>query len=453
MRTQDMTQGHPLKLIVAFSLPLMLGNAFQQVYTMVDTMVVGQGIGVTALAAVGASDWLNWLVLSLVQGMAQGFSIKMAQDFGARDEAELRRTVGASILLAAVVAILTTAVSLICMKPVLRLMQTPEDILGTAMAYIGVIFAGMPIVMAYNLAASILRAVGDSRSPLYAMVIASLLNVALDLLFVLVFRWGVSGAAAATVLAQLVAALYCFLAIRRLPMMRLSRSDMRPNWKRNAHLLRLGTPMAFQNVLISIGGMIVQSVVNGYGVLFIAGFTATNKLYGLLEIAATSFGYAMVTYAGQNLGAKQYPRIRDGLKYALLLGVIVAAGIAAVMLLRGRSLLGLFISGTPEEVRATLDVAFHYLAIMSWSLPVLYVLHVLRSNLQGLGDTFLPMMSGMAEFAMRVMAALALPLLVGPDGIFFAEIAAWIGADVVLILSTVRHMRRIRTLERQGKAA
>lgn len=453
MRTQDMTQGHPLKLILAFSLPLMLGNAFQQMYTMVDTIVVGQGIGVAALAALGASDWLHWLVLSLIQGMAQGFSIKMAQDFGARDEAELRRTVGGSVLLAAIVAVATAVVSLACMRPVLLLMNTPEDILGTAIAYISVIFAGMPIVMAYNLAAAILRAVGDSRSPLYAMVIASLLNVALDLLFVLVFHWGVRGAALATVLAQLVAATYCLFAIRRLPMLHLSRDDVRQGWKLGGLLMRLGSPMAFQNVLISIGGMIVQSVVNGFGVLFIAGFTATNKLYGLLEIAATSFGYAMVTYAGQNLGAKRYERIRRGVKSGLALGLVVAVIIGAAMLLGGRAILSLFISGTPEEVEATLAVAYRYLSIMSCFLPVLYVLHVLRSNIQGLGDTVLPMVSGMAEFAMRVLSALALPLLVGSDGIFYAEIAAWIGADVVLILSTVKHMRQIHQWEQQELSA
>lgn len=453
MHIHDMTQGHPLKLIIVFSLPLMLGNAFQQLYTMVDTIVVGQGIGVTALAAVGASDWLNWMVLSVVQGMAQGFSIKMAQDFGARQEEELRRTVGSSIVLAVFVAIVTMLVGLACMRPVLVLINTPEDILGTALEYISMIFAGIPVVMAYNLTASILRAVGDSRSPLYAMVIASLVNVLLDLLFVMVFHWGVRGAAVATVLAQLISAVYCLFAIRRLPMLRLSREDMRPNGHLSARLMRLGTPMAFQNVLISIGGIIVQSVVNGFGVLFIAGFTATNKLYGLLEIAATSFGYAMVTYSGQNLGAKRYQRIRDGLKYALVLGVVVAVVIAAIMLLCGRGILSMFISGTPEEVGATLDVAYRYLAIMSCLLPVLYVLYVLRSNIQGLGDTFLPMLSGMAEFAMRVLTALVLPVLVGSAGIFFAEASAWIGADVVLILSTVKHMRKIRRMEQQELSA
>lgn len=448
MRTHDMTTGHPLKLLVAFALPLMLSNIFQQLYTMVDTIIVGKGVGVTALAALGASDWLNWMVLGSVLGMAQGFSIQMAQDFGAKDNAALRKTIAHSIVLSGIISVAVMILSLALMVPVLHWINTPEDIMGLAINYIAIIFAGIPVVMGYNLLASILRAVGDSRSPLYAMIVASILNISLDLLFVIQFGWGVGGAALATVLAQVVAGLFCLRIVLKLPMMQLSRSDFAMDWKFGRFLTKLGTPIALQTLLISIGGMIVQSVVNGFGVHFIAGFTATNKMYGLLELAATAFGSAIITYAGQNYGAKAWHRIREGLRYEMILGIAISVVIAAVMLVFGRPLVGLFVSAEAELAQQTIDVAYRYLCVMAIFLPVLYVLYVLRSNIQGLGDTVLPMVSGFAEFAMRVVAALALPLLVGQSGIFYAEILAWIGADVVLAWAMLKHLKKLRKLEK-----
>ncbi len=212
-------------------------------------------------------------------------------------------------------------------------------------------------------------------------------------------------------------------------------------------MVGLGLPMAFQNAVIAIGGMIVQMVVNGFGVIFIAGFTATNKLYGLLEIAATSYGYSVVTYVGQNLGAKKWKRIRSGVNAALVVAIITSVFIGIVMLATGKWILGWFISGTPTQVEEAMRVAYFYLAVMSVSLPVLYVLHVLRSAIQGMGNTVLPMMSGIAEFFMRTMAVLFLPHVVGELGIFFAEILAWFGADVVLIVSYLVKIRALGRME------
>ena len=199
--------------------------------------------------------------------------------------------------------------------------------------------------------------------------------------------------------------------------------------------MALGSPMAFQNCIIAVGGMIVQFVVNGFGVLFIAGFTATNKLYGILEIAATSYGYSMITYVGQNLGARKNRRIRQGLRAALGIAMATSVMIALIMLVFGRLILSCFISGTPEEVKQTMQVAYFYLSIMSLCLPILYVLHIVRSTIQGMGNTLLPMLSGVMEFTMRTLTVLLLPLVLGEIGIFFAEIAAWTGADVVLVVS------------------
>lgn len=307
------------------------------------------------------------------------------------------------------------------------------EIIEFTLLYLRIMFAGVPIVMLYNLLACILRSLGDSRTPLNAMIVASLTNIALDCLFVLGFHWGIAGAAVATLIAQAVSGGFCFFYIKRLTILKLTKEDFRLREDLTKKLIFLGLPMAFQNGIIAVGGMIVQFVVNTYGVLFIAGFTATNKLYGLLEIAGTSYGYAMVTYVGQNLGAGRMDRIRSGMRSAMGIAMATSVVIAICMLVFGKGILGLFISGSPEVVEQTMQIAYFYLAVMSVCLPILYVLHVTRSALQGMGNTVLPMLSGVAEFVMRTLAVVFLPMLFGESGIFFAEILAWLGADVVLV--------------------
>ena len=442
-RIQSMTQGRPAKLIFTFAIPLMLGNVCQQLYTVVDTAIVGQALGVNALAALGAADWLNWLVLGVIQGFAQGFSIHMAQRFGANDEEGLNRSIGATISIAAVFSVLLLIVSQATMDPILRAMNTPEEVIGGAFTYLRIMFAGIPIIMAYNVLASILRALGDSRTPLYAMLIASAPNFALDLLFVLVFHWGIAGAVIATVIAQLFAALYCLRAVLRIRIIRLKKAYFLPDPVLARRLLGLGLPVAAQNMIIAIGGMVVQSVVNRYGVLFVAGFTATNKLYGILEIAATSFGYAVTTYVGQNLGAGLLGRIRKGMHSATWIALLTSAVITAAVLLLGRFMVALFISGTPEEVALSTDVAVHYLNIMSICLSVLYMLHIYRSALMGLGDTVMPMASGIVEFVMRIGVALILPAFLGQEGIYYAEVVAWAGAAILLVATYFVPMKKL----------
>ena len=443
-KVKNMTEGRPLGLILTFAFPLMIGNVFQQLYTMVDTMVVGQALGVGALAALGAAAWINWMVLGTMQGFSQGFSIKMAQEFGAGKNRQLCRTVAQSGVLALVTSLVILLGSELLARPVLQLLQTPESIIAGSLLYLRIVFMGIPVVMAYNVLAAILRALGDGKTPLYAMIVASLINVVLDLLFVLVFGWGIAGAASATIVAQLFSGLYCLAVIRRVEVLRFERQDFRPDRELSAYLMKLGLPMAFQNCIIAVGGMLVQWVVNGFGVLFIAGFTATNKLYGILEMAATSYGYAMVTYVGQNLGAGKLKRISRGMRSAIVTSIITAALISVCMLAFGKPILSCFISGTPKEAEITLRVAYHYLAVMSVFLPVLYILHVTRSALQGMGDTVLPMVSGITEFFMRTGTAVFLPFLLGEDGIFYAEILAWLGADVILVSSYFYRMKKLK---------
>ncbi len=447
---KNMTEGKPAKLLLTFSLSLAAGNVFQQLYTVVDTMVVGKYLGVSALAAVGASDWLNWLMLGIIQGLTQGFGIKMAQDFGAGREEELRKSVGSAAVLSLLSAVVLVAFGQIVARPVLMLLQTPGEIIEYTLLYLRIMFAGVPIVMLYNLLACILRSLGDSRTPLNAMIVASLTNIVLDYLFVMGFEWGIAGAAAATLIAQAVSSGFCFWHIRKIAFLKMTKGEFRLQKDRTIRLFVLGLPMAFQNGIIAIGGMIVQFVVNSYGVIFIAGFTATNKLYGLLEIAGISYGYAMVTYVGQNLGAGKIERIRSGMRAAMGIAMVTSVIIALIMLGLGKYILGLFISGTPAEAEQTMKIAYFYLAVMSFSLPVLYVIHVTRSAIQGMGNTVLPMMSGVAEFVMRTLSVIILPMLFGEVGIFFAETAAWVGADAVLIPSYFAVVRKLMSIHHPG---
>ncbi len=444
MQVKNMTEGNPIKLILSVALPLMVGNIFQQLYTVIDAQVVGTVEGVSALAALGASDWFYWMFLGLIQGLAQGFTIPMAQAFGASDYPALRKNVGNAVVLAGVSAALVTLISILSIPPVLNLLGTPAEIRPMSETYLMVLFGAFPIVMAYNLLAGILRSLGDGKSPLYAMVVAALVNIGLDLLFVAVFHWGVPGAAAATAIAQACSCVFCLYRLSRIGFIRPVKSDFRLNAVIGKRLMLLGLPIAAQNAVIGVGGMIVQTIVNKLGVAFIAGYTATNKLYGVLEIAAISYGYATSTYAGQNLGAKKTRRILNGVHASALTGVITACVIALCMLLFGRAITGSFISGTPEEVAEAGKIAWEYLALMSACLPVLYILHIYRSALQGMGNTVMPMASGIAEFVMRTGAALLLPALIGYWGVFWAEVLAWAGADLILVPSYYVIFRKLR---------
>lgn len=439
---KNMTSGSPGKLILFFALPLMAGNVFQQFYTMVDAMVVGQIVGVKALAAVGTADWIIWMIQGIVSGSAQGFSILTSQNYGAGKEKELRKTVAASYILMAAIAVVVLMISQAGASPLLAFLNTPSDVIDMSTIYIRIIFWGIPAITAYNTFASILRALGNSRSPLIAMIIAALINVGLDLLLVAGFGWGVVGAAGATVIAQGFSALYCFMVLKKIEVVRISREDFRLERGIFAQLTGLGAPLSFQNTIISVGGLVVQYVVNGYGFLFVAGFTAANKLYGVLELAAISYGYAITTYVGQNLGAGNILRIKEGVKSGAIMAIFTALGIGIIMITGGRAILSLFVSGDPWEVEQVLDIAYHYLFLMGAFLIVLYLLYVFRSAIQGLGNTVIPMASGIVEFFMRVGAAMLLPLLIGQTGIFYAEISAWSGAALLLAVSYFCLMRK-----------
>lgn len=432
---KNMTTGNPLRLIFSFAMPLMLGNILQQLYTMADTMIVGQYLGVDALASIGAADWINWAILGIVMGFTQGFAIRISHCYGAQDFDKMKKSMCMIFISCLIISVFVIILTQIIIEPLLILLNTPMDIIQGSITYLRIMSFGTLIVMSYNCFSSILRSLGNSRTPLYAMMSAAILNILLDLLFVCVFHFGIAGAAIATLIAQCFAALFCFYILYQELPFRFDSQSFHLDKSIMKDLIHLGSPLAFQNVIISIGGIVVQSVVNDYGFLFVAGFTATNKLYGLLEVAAISFGYAITTFNSQNYGAKLLKRMKSGVSQANILSLITSVIISICMLFFGKPILQLFISGTPQEVKTVLNIAYQYLSIMAYCLPILYVLHTYRSALQGMENTFIPMLSGIVELVMRIGIALILPLWIGQDGIYFAEVFAWAGAAVLLFVS------------------
>lgn len=429
----NMTAGHPGKLLFFFALPLMFGNVFQQLYTVVDTAIVGRGVGMDALAALGSVDWLNWMFLGIAQGFTQGFSVRMAQKFGEGDLDGLRQTIGVSARLSILIAAAALIIAQLGLPLFLVLLQVPEDLEAMALLYSRIILAGIPAMVFYNFCASTLRAVGDSKTPLYAMIAAAITNIVLDCVAVFVLNWGIAGAAAATVLSQCLSGVVCAVKIAKSPQLRFTKNDMRRDAALQKTLMGLGTPVALQNTIISVGGMAIQSVVNGFEKSFIAGFTATNKLYGVLEIAAISYGYAVTTYTGQNYGAQLWDRIRKGTRWAVIISIATSLVIAGIMVVFGRQITGLFLSSeSPELELAAGNTAYLYLCFMSGALPMLYLLYVYRSALQGMGNTLIPLLSGITEFVIRVGGAIIIGITLWQNGIFIAEVGSWVGAAILL---------------------
>lgn len=442
--TKDMTAGRPGKLIFDFALSLMLGNVLQQLYTFADTVIVGRYLGVNALAALGATERLVYMMFGCIQGITQGFSIGISQKFGSRDYGDMRNRIACSFYLGAVAAVLLTLTGVSLCLPVLRLLNTPENILYPAKAYLRILYLGVPVSMLYNLLAAVLRAVGDGRTPLKAVTIASLVNIGLDILFVVVLGTGIGGAAYATVLAQMLSALYCFFVMAKVDIIRLRREDFCRKAGEAGTLLKLGMPMGFQNIITGLGGVMVQRVINGFGVVFLVGFTAARKLYGLLETAAVSYGYAAAAYTGQNIGAGLIDRIRKGLREAAALGCVTAYGMSFIMVVFGKVILESFVTGGESVVNKAVQVGCRFLLILAVFFPLLYFLYIIRSCVQGMGNTFWPVVSSMVQLVMRLACAVWLTRIIGESGVFWGEIFAWIGA-ILLLAVVYRKMVKKKT--------
>lgn len=429
--TKDLTSGSPLKVILLFTVPLVLGNLFQQFYALADTIIVGRCCGVGALAAVGATGSVNYLILGFVIGVCNGFAIPIAQLFGARDYRDLRRHVANAGWLCLASAILLTVLTVAFTRPILVLMQTPADILDDAAVYIGWIFAGIPFIFLYNMVAGIMRALGDSRTPLYFLILTSALNIGLDLLFILPLGMGVMGAALATDLSQAISGVASLAYLcRRFTVLRMDRSEARPCRRACLRLIGIGVPMGLQCSITAIGSVMVQCAVNMLGSTAVAAVTAASKTSNLLAIPLESVGTAMATYAGQNLGAARMDRVRQGVRRAL--GIAAVYGVAALVILHlaDVAIMGLFLdTATEVEIVA---MGQQYLFWNSAFFVPLGALIVWRYSIQGLGFSSLAMLAGVAEMAARTLVAV---FLVPPLGYFGAELAnpaAWVAACLFL---------------------
>ncbi|MGI5958633.1 MAG: MATE family efflux transporter [Massiliimalia sp.] len=436
---KDMTAGNPVKLILFFSIPLLLGNLFQQFYNMVDAMVVGRFVGVGALAAVGATGSMMFTIIGFAMGLTLGFSVIVSQRFGAGDEEGVKRAFAMSILLSGIItAFLMIAGTLLC-KPLLLLMNTPEDIMKDSQTYLGLIFLGAAAPIYYNLISSMLRALGDSKTPLYFLILSSIINVGLDLLFVISFHMGVAGVAVATIISQIVSCILCLVYMKKKhPILTLSRRHWKWDPEMVRQLVKMGLPTAFQNSVTGIGIMMLQTVVNGFGSTIVAAYTAASKVQQLSTQPLMSFGMAMATYVGQNLGAGKLQRIQKGVKDSIWIILVTSVLGYALIFFGAQPLVQMFVSQSQTEV---IEQASMYLKVTSLFYFVLGMLFVYRSSLQGLGNAIIPMISGFLELVLRVSLAFILPNFFGFQGVAMADVAAWIGAGVLLMIFYYKNVR------------
>lgn len=445
--TKDMTKGRPLSLIIGFCLPMIFGNIFQQLYNMVDSIIVGQYVGVKAFAGVGSVGAVYFLVIGTATGMCSGFSIPVAQKFGANDLKEMRRTVYNAELLSAALAIILTAVTVIFCKPLLRLMQTTPDTFEFAYSYIVVIFMGIPVTMFYNLMSGILRALGDSKTPLKYLLIASGLNIVFDLLFIIALGFGVTGAAAATVLSQAISGVMCFIYMkRRLPVLVYQDGEKAVDTELMKHIAALGLPMAFQFSITAVGSIILQTAVNTLGSVAVAGISAGQKVQNLVSAPMDTLGVTMATYGGQNLGAKKIDRIHEGTRVAFAVSMIYTIIITAVVFFAGETMTHIFLRSGDTDYTAILDAVRHFLRVTCLFYPVLGLLFLFRNLLQGLGFSLVTMLAGAVELAARIIVSFGFVYRIGFDAAVFAAPSAWTAACVLLIFI---YLIKIRSLDRR----
>ena len=433
--SKSMTSGPPLRQIIAFAIPIMLGGLFQLIYSIVDSAVVGRLIGVEAFAAVGAAGNLNWMVFSIILGLTQGFGTVIAQHFGAGQHQKVKKSFAMSLLLSLGLGIVLSVLTVLLSDPVLRLLQTPQEIFADSSAYIKVIFGGLFITFFYNNLGASLRAVGNSRTPFYALVISSLLNVVLDIVLIKVTPWGVAAAAIATVISQAVSCVYCLYFVRKIEILQLEKEDFIPDRKMMLAHIRMGGPMGFRNFVTACGGTITQFYVNGYGTEFIAGIAATKRMYSVLELVSTGMDGAIATYVAQNYGAQRMDRIRHGLRQSAVVLLLGAGLIMAVMFPFGRNVMGLLISGDAEQLDRVLSIACEQLNLMLVFLPFLYMLYLFRSSLQGMDNALFPMLSGFIELGTRLIIIFTLPGLIGRWGIYLGEVVPWLTAMIFLCVT------------------
>lgn len=428
----DMTTGSPVKHILRFALPLLIGNLFQQLYNMVDSIVVGNFVGKNALAAVGTCGSMNFLFFSLSSGLAIGIGIIVSQYFGAKDEKNVRSTIANSFYVLVTAALTVSIIGMLFAPQLLRLLATPDNIIGDSIIYMRTTCAGIIAIALYNGVAAILRALGDSRTPLYFLILSSIVNVALDLTFVLALELSVFGVALATIISQAISAVTCLIyAYHRVPYFRLSREELKPHREIIVKSFRLGVPVALQNSMIAISCMVLQGVVNSFGDTVMAAYTITNRIEQIVQQPYGSLGAALTTYSGQNIGAGKTERVKKGFCQATLMALIFSVALLPVVYLFGHQIVGIFVK--EQEV---IDIGYRALRITSLCYFGLGMIYVPRALLNGCGDTGFAMINGITEVACRILYSqifTRIPLL-GYWGIWVTTGATWVTTAVVCVI-------------------
>ncbi|MDR1531017.1 MAG: MATE family efflux transporter [Clostridiales bacterium] len=443
---KDLTQGDPLKVVLTFMTPMLLGNLLQQVYNMADTAIVGRFVGKEALAAVGSTGPLNFLALGFVIGSSMGFAIPVANACGAKDTKNVRRFLVNTVFLSVAIAAVLTLITVAGARTILTVVRTPPEIFGYAQMYITVIFAGIPVAMAYNVLAGVSRALGDSRTPLLFLIMSSCVNIVLDILFITAFGMATFGAALATVMSQAVSALACFVyMLKKFPEMRIPKGEWRPDFRIMRHLMGNGMPMALQFSITAIGSIILQSNVNPYGADIVAAITAGSKVSLILVQPMEALGAAMAIYVSQNLGAGKIARVHKGVRRAILLALCFAVAAYAVAIFAGRYVSLLFVD--PSETVILNNIVRFLLIVGAFYFP-LGTLFVLRNSIQGLGYAIIAMGAGVFELLARALVGIFLVSRFNADhpfgftSICFANPSAWLAANIILIPVYLRIKKR-----------
>ena len=430
--THDLTSGKPLKMVLQFTIPVLLGLLLQQVYSVVDTAIVGHALGVMALGGVGATSSVNYLVIGFCTGLCTGMAIPVAQAFGANDVRQLRRYIGNCVWLCVIVSAALLALTLPACRLLLTAMGTPEEEMSYALDYIFVIFIGIPAIILYNMGACVLRALGDSRSPVWFLAIASLINIVLDLLTVCVLDWGVRGAAVATVVSQAVSGVLCVWYMRRcFPVLRMEKDDWQLRRREASRLLGMGVPVGLQCSITAIGSVILQTAVNSLGAICVAGVAAATKLFQLFCCPYDALAMAATNFVGQNLGAGKYDRIRQGIFACCLLGVVYCA--VHFLLAQFGTPYAILLFIRPEEAEAVLPFAWKMCRMDAYFGLFLMLVNVLRLSIQGMGYSRLSLLSGVLEMVARIFISVWAVPQFGFAAACMANPLAWVLANCFLI--------------------
>ena len=441
---RDMTTGSPFRLILGFAVPMLMGLLFQQFYSMVDTIIVGKYLGVSALASVGSTSSINFMIIGFCTGVCSGFSIPVAQRFGAGDHHGLRCFVANAGWLSAIFsAVMTIIVCFLCMD-ILRWMDTPDDIIQGAYDYIFIIFAGIPVTYLYNILAGIIRSLGDSRTPVYFLLLSSVINIFLDLFTILVMGMGVEGAAYATVISQAISGVLCFLYMRsHFPILRMTREERKFNLRMAKILCGIGVPMGLQYSITAIGSVILQTAVNGLGSLYVAAISAGNKLTLFFTCPFDALGATMATWAGQNVGAGKIDRVKEGVKYALLIGCVYAVAAFVILTLFSKYLALLFLDA--DEVSTIGNVSLFLFGNSLFYIALVFV-NVVRFSIQGMGFSTFAILAGVFEMFARTFAGICLVPIFGYPAACFASPMAWIAADIFLVPAFLHCIKKLKKM-------